>query len=184
MPLSILRHRRLATLPAPGDHAGFGAFFRCYEPAVMAYLRRRVASPEAAADLTMETFAAALLAINEERARPQDPVAWLFGIARNKLVDAYRTGAAEDRARQRLGMPPIAVTDEDLERIDNLVEEGAVLALLESLPAEQREAVRARVIDESSYDEIATELGTSAMVIRQRVSRGLRTLRTESEGML
>ncbi len=81
-------------------------------------------------------------------------------------------------------MFPIAVTDEDLERIDNLVEEGAVLALLESLPAEQREAVRARVIDESSYDEIATELGTSAMVIRQRVSRGLRTLRTESEGML
>jgi RNA polymerase sigma-70 factor (ECF subfamily) len=159
-------------------------FFRCYEPAVMAYMRRRVATPELAADLTMETFAAALLAINEERARPNDAVAWLFGIARNKLADAYRTGAAEQRARQRLGLPPIGLTDEDIERIDNLTHHGNVLALLEALPGEQREAVRARVLDDKSYEEIAADLGTSAMVVRQRVSRGLRTMRTESKETL
>ncbi|WP_371683492.1 sigma factor-like helix-turn-helix DNA-binding protein [Solirubrobacter soli] len=39
----------------------------------------------------------------------------------------------------------------------------------------------ARVVDDRDYDEIATELDCSAQVVRQRVSRGLRTLRTHLE---
>jgi RNA polymerase sigma-70 factor (ECF subfamily) len=52
---------------------------------------------------------------------------------------------------------------------------------LERLPAEQREAIRARILDEQSYREIATRLRTSQLVVRKRVSRGLATLREELE---
>ena len=45
------------------------------------------------------------------------------------------------------------------------------------LPADQRTAVQARVLDERPYPEIASELGTSETAVRMRVSRGLASLR-------
>jgi DNA-directed RNA polymerase specialized sigma24 family protein len=42
--------------------------------------------------------------------------------------------------------------------------------------------VLARVVDEGSYAEIAAQLKTSQSVVRQRVSRGLATLRNRAEG--
>src|ERR1700727_195696 len=49
----------------------------------------------------------------------------------------------------------------------------AALELMESLPSQQRDAVRARVIDGREYDEIAEELRCSPSLVRKRVSRGL-----------
>jgi RNA polymerase sigma-70 factor (ECF subfamily) len=51
--------------------------------------------------------------------------------------------------------------------------------LLDSLPVEQREAVRARVLEERSYEQIATDLECSKSVVRKRVSRGLARLREQ-----
>jgi DNA-directed RNA polymerase specialized sigma24 family protein len=54
-----------------------------------------------------------------------------------------------------------------------------VLALVESLPSDQRHAVKARIVDERGYGEIAGELGCSELVVRKRVSRGLAWLRRQ-----
>lgn len=51
------------------------------------------------------------------------------------------------------------------------------LALLDALPAPQRDAVRGRVIDGRDYEDLARELACPELVVRQRVSRGLRALR-------
>lgn len=104
---------------------------------------------------------------------------WLFGIARHELAQSWRRGRVDARARRRLGIEPLVLSDENLERIDRLGEAGAVdsLTLLETLPADQRAAVRARVIDGLDYPEAARALGCSELVVRQRVSRGLRRLR-------
>jgi DNA-directed RNA polymerase specialized sigma24 family protein len=59
--------------------------------------------------------------------------------------------------------------------------DGHSLALLDTLPVGQREAVRAHVLDERSYGDIAGELQTSQLVIRKRVSRGLSTLKRQLE---
>jgi RNA polymerase sigma-70 factor, ECF subfamily len=56
---------------------------------------------------------------------------------------------------------------------------GAALAAVEQLPADQRAAVRARIIEERGYAEIAAGLRCSESVVRQRVSRGLARMRTE-----
>jgi RNA polymerase sigma-70 factor, ECF subfamily len=49
--------------------------------------------------------------------------------------------------------------------------------LLNSLPLSQREALRLRIVDERSYDEVADALGTSRSAARVRVHRALTTLR-------
>jgi len=94
--------------------------------------------------------------------------------------DSWRRKRIENSARRRLGPEPVALTDEDLERVDELVGmDGRLKALSDGLPAEQRNAVFARIIDERPYEEIAAELRCSQSVVPQRVSRGLRTLRSE-----
>jgi RNA polymerase sigma-70 factor (ECF subfamily) len=86
-------------------------------------------------------------------------------------------------ARARLEIPPLALDDEDLLRIAELSAAGEeALRLLDQLPPAQRDAVRAHVLDERGYQEMALELGHSEQLIRQQVSRGLRRLRTLMEG--
>ena len=159
-----------------GNPEDFGRFYDRYVEMLLGYFARRVHDPELAADLTAETFAAALVARRRFRRGPTPAVAWLFGIAQHKLADARRRGAAEDRMRRRLGMERIAVGEEDVESIV-LLGRDAAFALIDELPSEQREAVRAHVLDDRAYSEIALDEDISEAAVRKRVSRGLGALR-------
>jgi RNA polymerase sigma-70 factor (ECF subfamily) len=108
-------------------------------------------------------------------------LAWLYGIAAKKLADSRRRGRVEADARRRLALDPIAIEDEDLERIPSVAGFVDVAAAVASLPEDQRAAVLARIVDERSYAEIAAEVACSEMVVRKRVSRGLRILRERLE---
>jgi len=163
-------------LLAGGDAAFFELFYRHQAERVLAYFARRTREPELAADLMAETFAAALASRRRYRRERGPAAAWLFGIAAKKLADAQRKGYAESRARRRLGMERLEPSDEDLRRIEQL---GAldVASLVDVLPGDQGAVVRAHVIDERGYRELADDLHTSEAVVRKRVSRGLATLR-------
>jgi RNA polymerase sigma-70 factor (ECF subfamily) len=76
-------------------------------------------------------------------------------------------------------MAPLVLTDELVERISEL--DVGALELVSDLPADQQEAIRARVIDERDYAEIAKDMRCSEAVVRKRVSRALGTLRTRLE---
>ncbi|HWC87651.1 MAG TPA: RNA polymerase sigma factor [Solirubrobacteraceae bacterium] len=165
---------------AADDAAAFSAFYRRYEPAMLAYFARRVGDPELAADLTAEVFAAVLVSCGRYRPARAPAQAWLFAIAQHKLANSRRRGRVEDRARRRLGMAPVALEDEDLERIERLAgRRDIAMQALAGLPADQREAVLARIVDERDYAEMATELRCSESVARKRVSRGLAQLRDQ-----
>jgi RNA polymerase sigma factor (sigma-70 family) len=159
-----------------GDPEEFGLFYDRYVDMLLGYFQRRVNDAEVAADLTAETFAAALVARKRFRRAATPPVAWLFGIAQHKLADYRRRGAAEDRMRRRLGIQRVPVGDEDRELIAMLGRDAA-WQLIDELPPEQREAVRAHVLDEQPYADIALAADTSEAVVRKRVSRGLGALR-------
>lgn len=166
----------MATVAGDGD--AFGEFYRRHVSVVLGFLARRTGSYELAADLAGETFAAALLACRRYRPGGAPAVAWLLGIAQNKLRESVRRGRVDQRARERLGMPVLLLDDDDLARVEDLAGEGELaLSLLERLPAPQREAVRARVLADRGYRELAVELGCSEQVVRQHVSRGLKRLR-------
>jgi RNA polymerase sigma-70 factor (ECF subfamily) len=165
-----------------GDDDAYAIFYRRHLDGVLAFLRRRVAQPELAFDLAAETFAAVILAAPDRRSEGA-PAAWLYGIARNKLRESLRRGRVEDAARRRLGLEPIDLHDADLRRVEERAEAGALqlAAMLEELPEPIRRALVARVVDEREYPDIATELACSEQVVRQRVHRGLRALRTKLE---
>lgn len=162
--------------------AAFGVFYTRYEPAVLAYMRRRVRDAELAADLTAETFAAALGSAARFQAVPPAEaagVAWLFAIARNVLVTSSRRKRVADEARRVLGVTaPLVLHDHTLERVDELASLPAGLTrALALLVDDQRDAVIARIVDEVDYEQIARDMACSELVARQRVSRGLARLR-------
>jgi RNA polymerase sigma factor (sigma-70 family) len=165
----------------PHEPSAFAEFYRRNERPMLLFFLRRTGSAELAADLTAEVFAAALAGVPRYRPRPGVAAeAWLYGIARHVLSRSRRRARVEDRARKRLGMPPLELTDALVESIERLDAEGA-LGLMDDLPLEQREALQARVVEEREYGDIAREMQCSEAVVRQRVSRGLASLRARME---
>src|SRR5437764_12645707 len=92
------------------DASAFRAFYERYAERVYGYHLRRAREPEAAHDLTAETFAQAWLARRRFRDRAGGSAGpWLFGIARNLLSQSVRRRRIELKACARIGL---------LERLD------------------------------------------------------------------
>jgi RNA polymerase sigma factor (sigma-70 family) len=168
-----------AELLAAPDPEAIGVFYDRHETAVLAFFVRRTHDPEAAAELAAETFADVVDQVRK-RVRVREPHAWLWAIARSRLADYHRRGHADDRLRRRVGIAPLSLDDEALERIAALGDDTLPKALA-TLPADQREAVLARHVDELDYPDIAAAQGVSEQVARKRVSRALARLRRRLE---
>ncbi|HVY95348.1 MAG TPA: sigma-70 family RNA polymerase sigma factor [Solirubrobacterales bacterium] len=159
------------------DPDAFRDLYERYSGEILGYFRRR-ADQDTALELTAETFSRAWVMRERFEDRHDGSAApWLYGIARNVLLMSIRRGEVERRTAARLGV---------LERLDlgdgSHVTPEASWAdgadeLLNSLPLSQREALRLRVVDELSYDEVASAVGTTRSAARVRVHRALTTLR-------
>lgn len=182
------RHRNTATgsLPlfAETDRPGepFADFYDEMAPTVLGFFARRVRDPQLAFDLTAETFVKAFEKRSGFRGHTEEQAAaWLWAIARNELAMFSRSNKAARAALERVGIAPPALTDDDLQKVEELgANEEAreqVRAALDELPPDQREVVRLRYVDELTYSEIAQALGVSNDVVRARASRGLRRLK-------
>jgi RNA polymerase sigma-70 factor (ECF subfamily) len=162
----------------------FAAFYDRHAARLLAFFARRTFDAQGAADLTAETMAEAFASRGRFADRgPGSAAAWLYTIGRRQLGRFVAHRRVEDRARRRLGMAPLVLQDEEIERIEELIDFEAVgrdvAAALGRLRGGQREALTLRVIEGKSYSEAARILGCSEAVARARVSRGLRQLAAE-----
>lgn len=167
-----------------GDPEAFGVFYRHHVAAMLAYFRRRTGDTQVAFDLTAETFARALEHAGRFQGGPQPPAAWLYAIARNLLIDSQRRGRVEDDARRRLALEPMTVTELGFERVEAVADAARRFDAVElegALSPNQAEAIYSRVLQDESYEQIATRLRCSPQVARQHVSRGLRILKRRYE---
>jgi len=167
-------------LASRDDPAAFVEVYRRHAEDLLRYFARRTLDPEAAAELTAETFAEAFSSRANYRDTGANGVAWLYGIARHELGRFFRSGRIDAAARKKIGLPPRELPLEDYERIEDLVDfapiRSALAEALETLAEDQREALTLRVIDGLPYPEVADRLHCAETAARQRVSRGLRRL--------
>jgi RNA polymerase sigma-70 factor (ECF subfamily) len=167
----LLRAARSAAQP-------FRELYERHVDAIHGFHLRRTGDRDAAHDLTAETFARAWVLrarFSDEHAGSAAP--WLYGIARNVLLESVRRGALEREAClrlrlfERLDREP-ASSEPDESWVDGLD------AALAALPASQRDAIRLRVVDGHDYEAVAASLATTPSAARVRVSRGLASLRS------
>lgn len=166
---------------ALSDPAEFVALYRRESERVLLFCARRVLDPEAAVDLTAETFAQAFRGRRGFRGTTDaEAVAWLLTIARRQIGRYLERGSRDRRLLERIGIGVPAVDADELEEI----ERRAGLPLLRAqlgpelarLSADQRQALQLRVVEERPYEDIARSLGVNEATVRARVSRGLRAL--------
>ena len=153
-----------------------------YARALLGFFQRRVNDPELAVDLMSDTFMLALDRREQFRGMTDKQLSgWLWTIARSVLREHERRDEAAERGARRLGRERRALSDREIERIEELASSRrlreAVARSLDRLPEEQREAVRMRVVEGLSYAEIARTLGLTASGTRTRVTRAMRDLR-------
>jgi len=162
---------------AESDPQAFRDLYDRYAERLHAYFLKRTGDRQAALDLTAETFARTWVGLKDFRDEAGGSAApWLFGIARNLISMSVRKGRIEREAMKKIGLE---------DRLDSPLasavpspewELGAD-EMLDSLPESQREAVRLRVIEDLSYEQVAGKLETSERAARVRVHRGLTALR-------
>lgn len=135
------------------------------------------AHPTAAADLTQEVFLAAWRA--RERFDPsRGPLAaWLVGITKNKIVDAYRKeGRQVPAVRDDDGVHLGRVTD-GRQPLDNLADRLLITEALATLPERPREIVRMAFFDEMTHEQIAEHTKVPLGTVKSDIRRGLARLR-------
>jgi RNA polymerase sigma factor (sigma-70 family) len=158
------------------DAAAFGLLYERHGLRIYRWCRGRL--EWAASDLAAETFAQAWL--GRERFRDEhggSALPWLYGIARNVLLETIRLDRVETRARERLGLPLDLAAEDGYARVDDrLSPRLALAAAVDDLPEHEREALELRVVGELPYDEVAEHLSIRPAAARLRVSRALRRL--------
>lgn len=160
--------------------------YEMHARALLSFFQRRVNEPETAVDLMADTFTLALERRQQYRGNTQEQLSgWLWAIAQSVLRDHERKQDTARRGGRRLGRERRALTDREIERIEELASSerlrAAVARSLDKLPEDQRDAVRMRVVDGLSYAEISRRLGLTASGTRTKVTRAMRDLQAMLE---
>jgi RNA polymerase sigma-70 factor (ECF subfamily) len=171
------------------DPLRFDALYRRYLAQVYSYAYHELGDHHEAEDATERTFLAALagLARFEERARPADGEGtstfrvWLFQIARNTISNHRRSR----RRHPTVPLDAAALVADPLDvegRVATRDEAAAAWRAVGRLPAERRQALILRFVDEMSTAEIAGVLGRSEGAVRVLVHRALRAVARDLAG--
>lgn len=176
--------RRPALVRSQVEPEAFVEVHAEFAPDLLRFFAMRVGDDQAALDLTGDTLATAYEKRTDFRGTSNAEVeSWIWTIARNKVKRYWRRREIDRGAMARIGMTQPVATEEDLERIDDLLAgeaaSGALGEALGELPPDQRSVIMLRYVDELSDQDIAAQLDVSPEVVRARASRGLRRLRTD-----
>jgi RNA polymerase sigma-70 factor (ECF subfamily) len=162
------------------DPDAFEAFYRSHVEAVQRFVARRVADPYLAADLTADVFLAAIDSAHTYRRGHGDPVAWLYGVARNVVAAERRRRGRELRATGRF-VGRALVEEDDLvrlhERIDAEAQARELYHAMDRLPESERALIELVALDGLSVRDAARAIGVQPVAARVRLHRARRLLR-------
>jgi RNA polymerase sigma-70 factor (ECF subfamily) len=162
-----------------GDHQAAARVLEIIRPLVRRYCRARLARnvdmEDVIEDVTQEVCLAVLTALPGYRQQGRPFLAFVYGIASQKVIEAYRA-AASDPIALGTGVPEIA--DEGAEQRALRIDLTRELARqLDQLPEKQREILVLRVVVGLSAEETAKAVGSTPGAVRVAQHRALVKLR-------
>jgi RNA polymerase sigma-70 factor (ECF subfamily) len=162
---------------ADGDRHAFDELYRRTSPWLAVRLRRRCADEDVIADVMQETYLAVWRAAGgfAGTAASGSAAGWLWTIAANRLVDAFRRRA---RHNEMPAVPLVATTVPAAEEevMAGRVGQDLEQALL-TLPPDVRQVLRAMVLDGLSVRETSLLLGVPEGTVKSRARRARIALR-------
>lgn len=171
----------LVALAMAGDRRAIGHVLSLIRPMVLRYCRARLGqmdrSSVAADDVAQEVCLAVLTALPGYRVQGRPFLAFVYGIASHKVIDAHRS-ATRNRSEPVADVPDSAETGDGPEQRALRVELTAEMArLLDQLPDKQREILVLRVVVGLSAEETAEAVDSTSGAVRVAQHRALARLR-------
>lgn len=155
-----------------GDPAAEDEFVRVFSKRVSLMVLARTHDPEAARELTQEVLLAVLQALRRGQMKePEKLSAFVYGTARNLVSNYFRARGQQLRAESLSVDLPIVQPTEDREHSERM---NLVHRAMEALNATERKILLMTLVDGLKPAEIASQMGLTSEVVRQRKSRGVK----------
>lgn len=172
--LTLDKEAELITRAKAGDEDAFSVLYRAYVQGVYHYLLVRLGNPQLAEDLTAEVFLRVADGLPRYSDRGLVFGAWIFRIARDRLVDYYRQAARrpvvdlDESLASETGDPSLETERQEAWR--NLQ------AALKQLTDEQRDVIQFRYIEEWSLEETSSVMHKSVNAVKALQHRAVQAL--------
>lgn len=159
-----------------GDRAAFEVLFHYFAPRLRAYMRRLGSNAEQAEELAQESMVNVWRRAAQYDPAKATPATWIFTIARNLRIDAFR----------REGRPELDPDDPALQPEPEMAPDSAfsarwdgarVQAAMATLPPEQLEVIRLSFFEDDSHAEMANRLGIPLGTVKSRLRLAMQRLR-------
>lgn len=187
---------RLVERVRRADATALADFVQAKRPQLLAFIEkqlsgalRRKVEPE---DLLQEISAEAVRVLSQVDLADRDPFSWLCQISERRIIDAHRRffgaqkrdagrevqlhGGGGDQSRSPLVDLLIVSMTSPSSAFSRNQREGLLLAALEQLPADQRDALRMRYIENMPSKEIAEKMHRTDGAVRVMLTRSLKRL--------
>jgi RNA polymerase sigma-70 factor (ECF subfamily) len=174
---TALTDAQLIALAREAHHDAFDLLYQAYKGRIYTFLLRFLQDPDAADDVTQETFTKAYRALETFQA-DHKLLPWLYRVASNAAIDQTRRG----KRFRWLSMGKVEGTSDEpaLESGDREVSEREhVQATLGKLPPENAIALLLHAVEGYSYIEIAEIQGVTMTAVRSRIARARASFRKE-----
>src|SRR5690349_17410019 len=173
------------------DEAALAEFIEANRPALLGFLHARIGSHLAkkteAEDILQDATLEAVRSLDKAPLENWNPLHWLFQICERKIIDAHRRHFASQKrdASREASIPDDSAAAGGLanllaasmttasEAFSRDQRQLRVLAALDTLPEDQREALRLRYLVGLPSKEIAQKLGKTDGAVRVMLSRSL-----------
>jgi RNA polymerase sigma-70 factor (ECF subfamily) len=161
-----------------GEASAFGLLYDKYQPKLFRFIFLKVSQREEAEDLTHQVFLSAWQNIEtfEDQGLPLS--SWLYKIARNKVIDFYRT---KKQITSIESIPDEILSISTENQLDTKIGVETVYKALQKLPSDYQEIILMRFIEGLSPTEISKITGKNNGAVRVLQFRALRQLKKSLE---
>ncbi|MEO0618502.1 MAG: sigma-70 family RNA polymerase sigma factor [Pseudomonadota bacterium] len=166
----------LSDIARQRDAAAFEKVFRYFAPRVKAYMLKLGADDALAEELMQEAMVSVWRKADRFDSSKAAPSTWIFTIARNLRIDAYRKSSRPEPDPNDPAFQPDAEPQAD-DAISQIETATRLRDIIATLPDEQRRMLQLSYYQDKSHSEIAEDAGIPLGTVKSRLRLAMQKVR-------
>lgn len=173
---TALDTHQLVRLAQTGDTEAFGKLYDLHLDAVYRFVYFRVGNRPDAEDVTEQIFVSMFESIHRYTSDGKPFEAWMYKIARNKIIDYYRTRKTHVALDAITDLPDHQASPEEI--TEQQLTKETVMQSLTKIPRQYQEMIILKFIEDKENEEISILLDKPVAHVRVLQHRAIQSLRT------